>query len=148
MTTSHSEKPANNLPPNVFLIIEGKRLVPLTQTVTRIGRKSDNDVVLSDQHVSRYHAEIRYVEGDFILVDLKSTAGTSVNGTRIREALLKAGDVISIGGVPLIFGRGKPSTTLGEVNYQTDEGIINTGPTDALDIEEADSYLQWFEDEE
>jgi pSer/pThr/pTyr-binding forkhead associated (FHA) protein len=134
----------NSRPVNVFLIIEGKRVFPLNKNVIRIGRKKDNDIILTNQHVSRHHAEIRFQDGAFHLIDLKSTVGTSVNGTRVTETILKTGDVISLGGVPLIFGQGKGEINIDE--YQTNNGVSlpNTGPTDAQDLRDADSYLDYF----
>ena len=61
-------------------------IVPLT-TVT-IGLMDDNDLVLTDDTVSRYHCKI-YQEGNhYILQDLGSTNGTFINQIRVREAFL------------------------------------------------------------
>ena len=48
-----------------------------------IGRSRDCDVVLSDQNVSRRHAEVRPSGGKWIVKDLGSTNGVKVNGRRI-----------------------------------------------------------------
>lgn len=101
-------------PPGAFLIVEGKRHFPLTQPVIRIGRRHDNDLVLSDPHVSRKHAEVRLLAGRYVLVDLGSTGGTYVNGRQIKQHILDPGDVISIAVVQLIYGEdpgGPPSVT-------------------------------------
>lgn len=91
-------------PPGAFLILEGKRHFPLTQPVIRIGRRHDNDLILTDPHVSRKHAEVRLLGGRYILVDLGSTGGTYVNGRQIKQHILDPGDVISIAVVQLIYG--------------------------------------------
>ncbi len=101
-------------PAGAFLIVEGKRHFPLTQPVIRIGRRHDNDLVLSDPHVSRKHAEVRLVAGRYVLVDLGSTGGTYVNGRQIKQHILDPGDVISIAVVQLIYGEdpgGPPRVT-------------------------------------
>ena len=52
--------------------------------IIRIGKASDNDFVVNDPHVSRYHAKlIREEGGCWLLEDLGSTNGTFVNGAQI-----------------------------------------------------------------
>ena len=116
-----------------FLIVEGNRAISLERPVTSIGRRSDNHIVIKDQHVSRYHAQIRNIKGSFVLMDLESTVGTSINGKKVKQAFLKEGDVISIGGSPLIFGLGTPKTPL---EYpQTGPQNVATGPTDTVQLD-------------
>jgi hypothetical protein len=63
-----------------------------------IGRSRDCDVVLSDQNVSRRHAEVRPSGGKWIVKDLGSTNGVKVNGRRINgPQSLKPGDTIELG---------------------------------------------------
>jgi pSer/pThr/pTyr-binding forkhead associated (FHA) protein len=131
-----------NQPLKAFLIVKGKRVVFLDQPVTNIGRKEENHVVIDDQHVSRFHAQIRNLQGRYVLFDLESTVGTSVNGTPIKQKFLKPGDVISVGGVPLIFGQGNPKVDL--VSPPTGPHKVSNGPTDATDIQSADKYLDLF----
>lgn len=125
-----------------FLLVDGKRAVSLERTVTSIGRKSDNHIPIKNQHVSRYHAQIRNIKGSFVLMDLESTVGTSVNGKKVRQVFLKEGDVISVGGIPLIFGFGTPNVPLEYPN--TGPQNIATGPTDTIHLDEADAYLDLF----
>lgn len=128
--------------PTAFLIVEGNRGISLERPITSIGRKNDNHIVIKDQHVSRYHAQIRNIKGSYILMDLESTVGTSINGKKIKQAFLKEGDVISIGGSPLIFGQGTPKTPL---EYpQTGPQNIATGPTDTVKLDKIDAYLDLF----
>jgi adenylate cyclase len=63
----------------------------------RLGRGSDNDVVLPDVSVSRYHAEIRREAGGWVIQDLKSTNGVELNRGPIERAPLQAGDRLGIG---------------------------------------------------
>lgn len=63
----------------------------------RIGRANDNDLVLNDPQVSRYHAELRWDGQHWHLLDRGSANGTMVNNTRIQQQLLLAGDTITIG---------------------------------------------------
>jgi hypothetical protein len=98
----------NPIPSNAFLIVEGSRVFPLSQPVINIGRRNDNQLILADPRVSRAHAQIRAVRGQYVLFDLNSTGGTMVNGRRIHQCALKPGDVVSLSGVPLIYGEETP----------------------------------------
>jgi DNA-binding SARP family transcriptional activator len=67
-------------------------------TATRIGRSSDNDIVLSDVKVSRHHAVITDNGTAFVITDLGSVNGVRVRGQRIDpSAELREGDRIRIG---------------------------------------------------
>ncbi|MBK7539028.1 MAG: sigma 54-interacting transcriptional regulator [Myxococcales bacterium] len=63
----------------------------------RIGSMDDNDVVLDDDTVSRYHCKIVQEDTGYVLVDLRSTNGSFVNKVRVREAFLKPGCQVSVG---------------------------------------------------
>jgi len=68
------------------------------QKVMKIGRRPDNDIVVSDLGVSKQHAELRLSPtGRYEIIDLGSHNGTFVNGTRVHEAQLKDDDIIAIG---------------------------------------------------
>ena len=60
------------------------RVYPLTATATRIGRLSDNDIVLDDSNVSRHHAVIIDTGTSFVITDLRSANGVNVRGELIR----------------------------------------------------------------
>ena len=91
------------IPPNAFLIMEGMHAMPLDKAQVSIGRGHDNVIVLDDPRVSRRHLEIRVIREHFVLFDLNSSGGTYVNGQRVSQGILYAGDVISLAGVNLVF---------------------------------------------
>lgn len=62
-----------------------------------IGRLPGNDIVLPSSKVSRRHAEISVRDGEYVIVDLESSNGVYVNNNRVKESLLRNGDVIGIG---------------------------------------------------
>jgi hypothetical protein len=62
-----------------------------------IGRSAGNTIVLADDRVSRQHARLQARGGVLVLADLDSTNGTRVNGTRITEVAVGAGDLVEIG---------------------------------------------------
>jgi ABC-type multidrug transport system ATPase subunit/ABC-type multidrug transport system permease subunit len=68
-----------------------------------IGRDDDNDVVLDDPNVSRFHAEVVKENGQIEVRDLTSRNGTRVNGQPTRRAVLQTGSEIGIGPYRLIF---------------------------------------------
>src|SRR4051794_425333 len=65
-------------------------------TIT-IGAMEDNELVVSDDTVSRYHCKIVQEDTGYVLIDLGSTNGTFINRVRIREAYLKPGCTIGLG---------------------------------------------------
>ena len=63
-----------------------------------IGRVAGNDIVLNKGNVSKYHTQLVLKDGKFIVVDLKSTNGTFVNGKKIAAPqVVKPTDKIYIG---------------------------------------------------
>jgi pSer/pThr/pTyr-binding forkhead associated (FHA) protein len=101
--------PVQPLPPAAFLVVDGVRMFPLEQPVISIGRDPENDLVIPDPRVSRQHAQLRAVNGRFVVFDLDSTGGISLNGLPILHHSLSSGDVISLAGVPLVYGQESPS---------------------------------------
>jgi hypothetical protein len=75
---------------------EGTRL-RLEKAKTSIGAQDDNDLVLTDDHISRHHALLVYEKGAFVLNDLNSLYGTFVGGKRIEEESLPAGRSMNLG---------------------------------------------------
>ena len=69
----------------------------------RIGSMDDNDVVLADDTVSRYHCKIIQDDTGYVLVDNNSTNGTFINKVRVREGFLKPGCTIAAGQSVLTF---------------------------------------------
>lgn len=72
----------------------------------RIGRSLDNELVIDDDHVSRFHAQIEASAGHFVLRDLNSVLGLLVNGARVGDKALQNGDEIRIGDALMIFHDG------------------------------------------
>ncbi len=92
---------------SAFLIIGGSKLFPIEKKITKVGRSHDNDLILELPQISRSHAEIRFEDGDFEIVDMKSTGGTFVNGIQITRQVISKGDVITLVNLNLVFGRGR-----------------------------------------
>jgi pSer/pThr/pTyr-binding forkhead associated (FHA) protein len=67
-----------------------------------------NDIILSDGRVSRSHARLERGEKGSVLVDLGSSNGSRVNGTRVERADLKPNDLIIIGNTQLRYEISQP----------------------------------------
>src|SRR6188508_2106248 len=119
---------------------EARRMVFNKPEVT-IGRVQGNDIVLPKGNVSKRHARIVLKDGKFIIVDLKSTNGTYVNGRKITSPLVvKDSDKIYIGdfivGVDeaAAEGDGPSETTTPPPNRnppQANDGMRPPRPTEA-----------------
>jgi DNA-binding SARP family transcriptional activator len=93
---------ATAIPADVSTVVvlrdKAGRQYRLNDATTRIGRVMDNDIVLDDNDVSRYHAVITDSGTGFVITDLRSTNGVEVQGARIRgSVILGDGDRIKIG---------------------------------------------------
>ncbi|MEI6072310.1 MAG: AAA family ATPase [Verrucomicrobiae bacterium] len=89
----------------------GQRLT-LSEARCSFGRRSDMDVLLEDSLVSGAHAELRCTdEGVWKIVDLGSSNGTLLNGTRVTSASLSPGDIVQIGGTSFLFDGDSASET-------------------------------------
>jgi len=75
----------------------------LLQDVITIGRSKENDIALFDHTVSRRHAKLRKTPDGYLLTDLDSHNGTSVNGSKITSRILKHHDLVEIGTSTLTF---------------------------------------------
>jgi pSer/pThr/pTyr-binding forkhead associated (FHA) protein len=81
--------------------------MPLGGDVTSIGRGVENDIVVSDEGVSRTHAQIAFRDGRFQFTDVGSAGGTLVGGQPAAETVvLESGSTIQVGGTELVFMQG------------------------------------------
>jgi len=71
--------------------------VSLEESVYTIGRRPENDIVLSPGYVSGFHGRLEQRDGEWHYVDLDSTNGTTVNGQWVQSAALGGGDILRIG---------------------------------------------------
>ena len=78
------------------------RRVPMSGRPLSIGRAPECELVLKDSRVSRRHARLQARDGVLVLTDLGSTNGTRVNGHRVTELVLGAGDTIQIGETSMV----------------------------------------------
>ena len=79
-----------------------ERTLEVVGTPLTIGRAGDNAVVLADGRVSRHHGRLQARHGALIYTDLGSTNGSRVNGVRVDEIALGAGDRLEVGDTVLV----------------------------------------------
>ena len=85
-------------------------------TPVTLGREEDNDVVINDPSVSRWHAELRQEADGYVFTDRHSSNGTRVNGAVITTHHLRSGDEIMIGDQKLRFEVSDPRATIQRTN--------------------------------
>src|SRR5687768_15091618 len=93
---------SNRLPSSpLMLSIErgpeaGKRFRIVSSSIS-VGREIQNDIVLTDLKVSRFHLSIKLEQGQYKIFDLSQKAQLKINGLLVQEAALQLNDVIEIG---------------------------------------------------
>ncbi|MGI8684082.1 MAG: FhaA domain-containing protein [Acidimicrobiales bacterium] len=85
-----------------LVLSDGSR-VPVADEPVTIGRMADCAIVLTDESVSRRHAEVRRLGSNIVVVDLGSTNGTKVNGAGVKERRLSDGDEVTVGTTSMRF---------------------------------------------
>ena len=78
-----------------------RKSFPLPSNITVIGRRHDCDLCIPLMVVSRRHCQLSQNNESLKVRDLDSQSGTFLNGKRISEATVQAGDYLTIG--PLTF---------------------------------------------
>lgn len=88
-----------------LLVIKGPNIgvrYPLGE-ITRIGRAADNDIILTDADVSRFHAVIAKHRMSYTIRDEHSRHGVMINGQPAREHVLLKNDELRIGTTVFLF---------------------------------------------
>jgi pSer/pThr/pTyr-binding forkhead associated (FHA) protein len=85
--------------------------IPLLLNKVTIGRatsKADWEIGLQDPSVSRPHARLQQVEGNWVIFDLGSANGTLVNQAPVNEKgrPLRDGDIMTLGSTIILFRTG------------------------------------------
>lgn len=86
-----------------LIVLGNGRAIELDKVLVTIGREDDNDIVVDDAYVSRYHLRLRKRSGRFTLFDVASRGGTRVNNTTTNEHILQSGDRIQFGRTCLTY---------------------------------------------
>ena len=76
---------------------ERSALLQGARAYVRVGRAPENDIQVISPYISRRHAELTLREGKVLFRDLRSTSGSYMEGRRVDEVLLAAGDAVRLG---------------------------------------------------
>src|SRR5215472_7905054 len=136
----------------IAVLIVGPSRAPMRrqfeQGEVRIGRREDNDVVLSTGNVSKVHARVFGIDDRLVVEDVQSTNGTYLNGVRLSSRReLSAADEVGIGGYSLRFAHqeskaeiparsgAKPSRSSGEREHHAQlQKLLHQRLVEALDL--------------
>ena len=92
-----------------------------------LGRDDDCDVVVDDPNVSRRHLSLApRADGSVALLDLGSSNGTFLNGSRIESAVLDGNEQIQVGGTVLVSSRTDPAGRRGVTEIGSLAGALQT----------------------
>jgi pSer/pThr/pTyr-binding forkhead associated (FHA) protein len=105
---------------------ESEQEYKLSKSTIEIGRAALNDIVLQDEKISREHARIEHSEQGTQIIDLGSSNGTVVNGSRITTSSLSAGDTIELGASTLRFVEITPEPDPGVTMLNTEADLNQT----------------------
>ena len=114
--------------PRVCITVPGKNAQPyrfsLDRKVVRLGRGSDNDLVIDTPSVSSYHCEMHRIEGGYILKDCDSTNGVKLDGTRMEVIDLSNEAEVHVGDAELDFELTKEELdTLSQEEHKAQEQV-------------------------
>ena len=73
----------------------------LKPELTTVGRLPDNSLQIPEGSVSSHHAEIQMRGNELFVRDLDSTNGTFINGEKIKEGVVKSGQILRLGMVDM-----------------------------------------------
>ncbi|MHC4887731.1 MAG: protein kinase domain-containing protein, partial [Planctomycetota bacterium] len=100
----------------------------LGDTLTVIGRRSTNQIVIDSDRVSRAHAQVGLAQNQYVVTDLGSANGTFVNGERIEgDVVLQPGDDVTIGSCILRYFADEEATNQVFVPGYTLKDLIAQG---------------------
>ncbi len=114
----------------------------LPSAVTFIGRRQDCDLCIPLSVVSRRHCEIYSEFGKVTVRDLKSRNGIHLNGEPVEETQVKAGDVLEVGPVKLIFQIDGVPADFDKYMPDESESPHNAEPTSAAQDETQEANFQ------
>jgi pSer/pThr/pTyr-binding forkhead associated (FHA) protein len=114
-----------------------QKLFPLSSNITVIGRRHDCDLCVPLTLVSRRHCKLSKNNQIINIRDLDSQNGTFLNGKRIKEADINAGDYIGVGSLTFMLQvNGKPEKVIPpkQTKQKPASRATASEPTQVLDV--------------
>jgi DNA-binding NtrC family response regulator len=96
-----SVRPTNDFTLLVLTGLASGQTLPIDKKV-KVGKATDNDLILPDDTVSRHHCEVERRADVVWVKDLGSTNGTRIAGSKITEALAPPGSILRFGEVEVV----------------------------------------------
>jgi len=133
------------LPPDSIWILSAADrnlgdIIITPKQVTTFGRKTECDVVIPSQYVSRRHAEV-FVEGGQLFVrDLDSTHGTLVNNQPVQQTVVNEGDEVRMDRAVFVVKRMAPpggKTDSADISEDSDKTVIRSAADMAASMDKA-----------
>ncbi len=130
-----------------YNLLKFKKYVIAHDGQITFGREDNNTICYNNDFVSSHHFTINYQNGHFTIIDNNSSNGTYVNEKRIKNEVLKPGDVIYVMGFKLIIGSNfiamnNPSN---KVKYKNDLLLsMKKQEFKEREIEEDDEDIEYF----
>ena len=95
------------MPAKIFIMTQDREFEKIVEiddaSILSFGRGQDANVVLPRGSVSRLHAQVSVLNGQFVVQDLGSTNGVMVNGKKIQEQILNHEDRLMMGEFMMLF---------------------------------------------
>jgi pSer/pThr/pTyr-binding forkhead associated (FHA) protein len=113
-----------------------RKAFSLPSTVTIIGRRHNCDLCIPLKSVSKRHCQLNQDEGVLKIRDLGSRNGTILNGKRIDEATIQAGDAVKIGPLAFVFQIDGQPKTIGLPNWVAQKLVGQKGPASPKENEQ------------
>jgi pSer/pThr/pTyr-binding forkhead associated (FHA) protein len=118
------------------------KFFPLPSSVTVIGRRHSCDLCIPLMSVSRKHCQLNYDDGVLKIRDLDSRNGTYLNGKRINEAVIQAGDSIKIGPLTFVLQIDGQPKTIAEPDLAAQSSSPQDATTEDIVDEQSDNFAE------
>jgi len=106
------------------------RIIELSSERIAMGRAAENEIVLSGEGISRQHAILTLVDGQWLIRDNESKNGILVNAEKVPEAWLKTGDLIQVG--HFVFRFQAPEVFQAEMPLASDLPVATEEPVGGM----------------
>jgi pSer/pThr/pTyr-binding forkhead associated (FHA) protein len=112
------------MPAQLLALTDGPSIL-LDKPILLLGRHGECDVQLNSRKVSRRHCCIGQVNDYLVVRDLGSTNGVRINGQRVIEGKLNAGDELTVGNFRYqVFLEGSSAAPPLPVRQRNDESLL------------------------